>query len=82
MTAANEALTEALENNLEVDTIYILTDGGPTDAQIPELLDNVEKLNRFMRVRIHTVGIGQGAQGLLNPLAEQNNGQFKAVDAN
>ena len=82
VTAANEALTEALENNLEVDTIYILTDGGPTDAQIPELLDNVEKLNRFMRVRIHTVGIGQGAQGLLKPLAEQNNGQFKAVDAN
>ena len=81
-TAANQALTEALENNLQVDSIYILTDGGPSDAQISELLDNVEKLNRFLRIKIHTVGIGSGAATLLKPLAEQNNGIFKQVDGN
>jgi hypothetical protein len=79
-TAANQALTEALQNNLSVDSIYILTDGGPSDAQVADILVNVEKLNRFARIKIHTVGIGSSAEAMLKPLAEQNNGVYKQVD--
>lgn len=80
-TAANEALTKALEDNLDADTIYFLSDGAPTDAPVEQILPNIEKLNRFMRVKIHTIGIGQGAQNLLKPLAEQNEGHYQVIEA-
>ena len=80
-TSAKQALTEALENNLTADTIYFLTDGAPTDGTPKDILQDIELLNRFLRVRIHTIGFGAGGQTLLKPLAEQNNGKYQLIDA-
>lgn len=78
-TSANKALTEAIENNVTADTIYFLTDGAPSDAQPSQILDNVERLNRFMRIRVHTIGFGGAGQVFLDPLAKQNVGKYQEI---
>lgn len=80
-TSAKLALTEALEQNVTADTIYFLTDGGPTDASQQDILIDIEKLNRFLRVKIHTIGFGSAAAPFLSELAKQNNGKYQEIVA-
>ncbi|GAB5536111.1 MAG: hypothetical protein Rubg2KO_23600 [Rubricoccaceae bacterium] len=58
-------------------TIFLLTDGQPTDASAQAILDQVRGLNSGRTTTVHTVGLGpdQDAQFLAD-LAEQNGGRF------
>jgi HEAT repeat protein len=60
----------------EVDTIYLLSDGGPSAGRItdPEaILREVKKLNAVRRVAIHTISVGSKSPFMAS-LAQQNNG--------
>lgn len=65
-----------------IDEVFLLSDGEPvsgavTDAEL--LLRVVRAVNRYQRVRIHTVFAGDGAgtgADLMRRIAEQNDGVF------
>lgn len=65
-----------------VDTIYLLTDGSPTDERgFPEdatrILRAVRRWNALGRVMIHTIGVGEDLnKPFLERLAKDNGGTF------
>lgn len=48
----------------DVDTIYLLSDGAPTDAPPEEVLAAAKKIHEDYRVKFHTIGIGE-SEGLV-----------------
>lgn len=69
--------------DLKVDTIFLMTDGTPTAGKVIEperILENVRRLNKLRRVRIHCVGVGQCNSDLLEKLASENGGRFVRPD--
>jgi hypothetical protein len=61
-----------------VDTIFLLSDGMPTAGKIlhiPEILDEVDRMNSLRRVVIHTINIGHSGT-LLEQLAERSGGTY------
>jgi hypothetical protein len=86
MTCTYDALRAALE--MKVESIYLLTDGAPTNGQIvrpEEILVAVQGLNRLLGSSIHVIGIAPGPDDgrfsvFLKTLAEQNHGQYRKVD--
>jgi len=63
------------------DTIFLLTDGNPTDGEITksdELLSWLRERNRFARLRIHVIAMGTTGVDLeyLSKLATENEGTF------
>ena len=54
-TAALRALEQTFELR-EVEQIFFISDGNPTNAQPDSLLQKVPHLNRDRRVHIHTIG--------------------------
>lgn len=65
-----------------MDTIYLLTDGLPTDGRIKEpkaLCEEIAKQNRQRGVTIHCIAFGAESP-LLKDLAAQNGGQYRYVD--
>ncbi|MBS1372172.1 MAG: VWA domain-containing protein [Lentisphaeria bacterium] len=58
----------------EIDTIYFLSDGDPTDCSEQNLLDYL-KSNLPKTVTVHTISIGQTSD-LLRRLAEQHRGIY------
>lgn len=66
------------------DTVFLLTDGAPSAGAFQnktEILESIREMNRFRKVRIHAIGIGNRAvsrrwQGLLEGLAEATDGEF------
>jgi len=64
----------------EADTIYLVSDGEPTDGKIilPEdILREVRRMNRTRQIVIHTISIG--VSPFMKALAEQNGGQYVEV---
>jgi len=64
---------------LEVDTIFFLSDGRPTDGKYTdaeELLRFVKEANDLRKTVIHTIGIGDFPPELLKRLAESNGGVY------
>ncbi len=64
--------------NVAFDAVYLLTDGLPTSGAITdpdELRARVRDWNRFARVRIHTIGIGDENRDLLVGLAKDSGGR-------
>jgi len=64
---------------VEVDTIFFLSDGRPshghyTDPQ--DILRAVQEANALRRIVIHTIGIGEYQRGFMQALADQNGGVF------
>lgn len=64
----------------DVDTIFLLSDGGPsagTYTDMDEILRRITRMNRLRRIRINTIGIGLGgaARTFMEQLAEQNFGE-------
>jgi Mg-chelatase subunit ChlD len=65
------------------DTIFLLTDGAPscgTFKNKTEILESVDRMTRFRKVRIHAIGIGSRAvsnrwRGLLEGLAAATDGE-------
>ncbi|HEX5138635.1 MAG TPA: HEAT repeat domain-containing protein [Planctomycetota bacterium] len=63
------------------DTLFFLTDGTPTDGEITkpdELLSWFRERNRFARLRVHVIAMGNTGVDLdyLAALARQNDGEF------
>lgn len=63
------------------DTVYFLTDGAPTRGEItstPELLSWFEDLNRFAKVELHVIAMGNLGVDLdfLGALAKVGGGEF------
>jgi hypothetical protein len=91
-TNFHDALMEALDakaaqagydTNLgsQVDTIFFLSDGDPTEGPITEqdrLLAEVRRVNQLRKIMIHTINIGRNERGklLMQGLAQQNGGTF------
>jgi hypothetical protein len=78
--------TEKPKDGLRVDTIFLLSDGGPTDNKMddaqpmdPEIiLEAVRQWNRDAGIIIHTIAVDTEPVGtyFLKTLAAQNGGQF------
>lgn len=65
---------------LAVDTIFLMTDGTPMGGQtndIGKILEDVQKWNSLGRIRVHSVGVGEGQNvDFLRKLAAQNGGKY------
>jgi hypothetical protein len=75
------ALLSALRDK-EVDTVFLLSDGEPTDGKRTEpsdILEAIQVRNRFRKTRIHTVQIGED-QDLMRKLAESNGGTYLLLE--
>lgn len=87
-TATYDAIHAALAVDPNLEAIYFLSDGAPSDGSIvaPQtVLSTIRQENRTRRLKIHTLGAfgGQQAAGLedfMRQLAEQNGGQFRRLD--
>ena len=74
------------KRDIGIDTIYLLSDGGPTDNRMDEakpmdpeiILDSVRQWNRDAGIVIHTIAVDTEAVGtyFLSQLAAQNGGVF------
>lgn len=71
-------INRAAAAGLRVDAIYLLSDGEASDAKPEKLLEEVDRINRKTRVRIHTISMGQASQ-LLQDLAVRNEGRHRTV---
>jgi uncharacterized protein YegL len=58
VSALHFALTKVLPGG-DVDTIYLLSDGAPTDGPPEEVLAMAHKIHMDFGVTIHTIGIGE-----------------------
>ena len=75
-TDALSALEQTFELR-EVDQIFFISDGNPTDAQPDSILQKVQRLNRDRQVHIHTVGLGKDQNvDFLQRLASENQGIY------
>jgi hypothetical protein len=64
-----------------VDTIFLLTDGQPTAGAIVQpgsILDEVRRINRLRRIKIHCIGIGDTDTSFLRTLAAESGGTYVA----
>lgn len=62
-----------------VDTIFFLSDGRPTVGALvdpDDILESVLELNRFRRIVIHTIAIGEFQKDFMQELARRTGGQF------
>ncbi len=63
----------------DLDTIFFLSDGRPSTGiyvDRDDILRTVRMLNRYRRIVIHTIAIGEFQKDFLAMLAQQNGGQF------
>ncbi len=84
--AGAEAKPTTGTKGLKIDTIFLMSDGGPTDNKMddaqpmdPEIiLEAVRQWNRDAGIVIHTIAVDTEAVGtyFLKQLAAQNGGQF------
>ncbi|MBM4015627.1 MAG: VWA domain-containing protein [Planctomycetes bacterium] len=67
----------------QVDTIFFLTDGKATEGRIQEpakILDEIRRINKFGKVKIHTIGVGYlHDRPFLEQLAKENGGTYVNV---
>lgn len=58
-------------------SIFVMTDGEPTDASTADILTRVRQLNSNRRMVVNTVGLGPDQdEDFLRSLAEQNGGAY------
>lgn len=75
-TSAKAALIEAFKI-ADIDAIFFLSDGQPTDANAATILNEVTRLNSGKHVHIHTIGLGSDKDAaFLQNLATQNGGTY------
>ncbi|MBK8093832.1 MAG: VWA domain-containing protein [Verrucomicrobiaceae bacterium] len=69
----------------EVDTIYLLSDGEPSDGSAQDVLDAVRATHQRFQTRFHTISIGEappanfGEKSLLEEVAAITGGSFTRV---
>jgi hypothetical protein len=69
---------EELMADEELDTIFILSDGGPSYGACVDkahFLVELRRSNRYRKVMIHTVLTGKGAESFMEDLSEMTGGQ-------
>ncbi len=86
MAGAIQSAGKTKRDNASVDTIFFLSDGGPTDNRIEEaqpmdpepILESVRQWNRDAKIVIHTIAVDTEEVGtyFLKQLAAQNGGMF------
>jgi Ca-activated chloride channel family protein len=85
-SALDYAATKVLPGG-DVDTIYLLSDGQPTDATPETVLSLAGKIHDEFPVKFHTIGIGEGGglvttsqsqPSLLNEMAKRTGGACTA----
>ncbi len=62
-----------------VDTIFFLSDGRPTVGALvdpDDILESILDLNRFRRIVLHTIAIGEFQKDFMQELARRSGGQF------
>lgn len=74
----------------EANTFYLFSDGIPQRGKNPdgsaeyidrnEILEKVAEFNRFRKVKIHTLGIGEADPVFMGKLAAANDGTFTPVN--
>lgn len=87
VTNAYKSLVEAF-NCKEADTIYFISDGGPTNDQgqaldatgIQNLLDKVKQMNKFRKVKVNTIGLKGSSPTFMQALANLTGGKYQKVD--
>ena len=80
-TAVYDGLYAAFEDPM-VDTIYLLTDGGPSGGKIDdrdEIVMEVKRWNSLRHIVIHTVAVGRESL-LLESLSAATNGEHIVVE--
>jgi hypothetical protein len=80
-TAVYDALKLAFDD-VNVDTIYLLTDGEPTAGEVIEpdrIRRQVGAWNETRLITIHTISVGRDSP-LLRDLAEDSGGRYKRID--
>jgi hypothetical protein len=63
----------------DLDTIFFLTDGRASTGiylDRDEILREVRRINRYRRIVIHAIAIGEFEKGFLKLLAHENKGMF------
>lgn len=88
LTLTGEALEKAFEISEEANTFYLISDGVPTGddgnplpaAELEEIHRTVQDLNKFRKVRIHTIGFQGASKPFMEKLAADNDGEFHTVD--
>jgi HEAT repeat protein len=79
-TNVHGALLEAFSDE-RIDTIYLLTDGGPSAGAITDparLRTEIARLNAVRKVQINCISVGQ-ASALLRGLAADSGGEYREV---
>ena len=75
MGAAWNAVFKLTDQN-EIDTIFFLTDGEPTDCSEKDLLQMVCQWNLKRKIKINCIAVGRESD-LLRQLAENNKGIYR-----
>lgn len=85
MVAALRHAAEKVLPDANLDTIYLLSDGSPTDGSDDMVLDAARLIHQRHQCRIHTIAIGEeepaafGEQTLLEKVATLTGGTFTRV---
>jgi hypothetical protein len=92
ITVTDMALEEAF-GNLDVDTIYLVTDGAPTHVGmrgpgmppdsasiIREIHERTKEINFLREVRIFTLGFKGAKEDFLKKLSKDNGGRYVAIE--
>lgn len=69
----------AAEVKSKVDTMFFLSDGRPSVGELvdpDDILEAITELNRFRRVTIHTIAIGEFQKDFMLEMARRNGGTF------
>lgn len=83
-TSTGPALVTALDVE-EVDTVVLLSDGSPTSPEdgtlvpVEPILLEIQRLNRFKGVTIHTLGFDGAKISFMKALAAQNDGLYSPI---
>ncbi len=88
LTLTGEALQKAFEISEDANTFYLISDGVPTGDdgmalpadELEEIHRMVLDLNKFRKVRIHTIGFKGAHKPFMEKLADDNDGEYHTVD--
>ena len=80
MAILDAGQTFGTPNQNPIDEIFVLSDGEPVSGDVIDpdvILKIVREINRYQKVRIHTVFVGTSkGVGLMKRLAQENGGYF------
>ena len=81
-TNTHSALTRSLSFDSQLEAVYLLTDGRPTEGRLTQpdaIIGDITTKNRFRHLHFNTIGISVmgGTERFLKILAKESGGQFR-----